>query len=76
MSVTIHEASIRSQSAANPTHEAAAGVLHLNTAGNAVFVQMDEPTGDNWQAIKQGFNTYAVNNGYERWENARSYTHV
>lgn len=53
MTVTIHESSIRSQSAVNPTHTAAAGVLHLNTATYAVFVQMDSPGGSNWVAITQ-----------------------
>ena len=54
MSVTIHEASIRSQSAANPTHEAAAGVLHLNTATGAVFAQTATPSGSTWVSLTPG----------------------
>lgn len=53
MSVTVHSASVRSQSASNPTHEAATGVLHVNTATGVVFCQIDRPSGTNWAPLAQ-----------------------
>lgn len=53
MSVTINESAIHSRGASNPTHSAPRGVLYLNTATRAVFVQNEGPEGTDWVPVRQ-----------------------
>ena len=50
------------------------GVLAM-LANGLVYEQTTSPTGNNWQAVEQGFRAYA-GSGYGRWEDARSYEKV